>query len=114
MPNKVGGRKGVRNGFAERMPLQEFQMSLLASLPAGNGLKRVDVPADQLCKSGCSLLDTNQGCRVFERDLAVLGPAQGCGAMRKRSAFPVQDCPLAAQPDDGCVARCTVRLFCVL
>jgi hypothetical protein len=38
-------------------------------------------------------------------------PAQGCRAVRKCPAFPMQDRPLATQPDYGRVACGTVGLL---
>ena len=111
MPDQVGGREGVRNGFAERMPLQELQMGLLAALPARDRLKGVDVSADQLRKGIRALLDPRQGCRVFERHFAVLGPASGRRAMRKGSALLMQHRRATANANYSRVARRTVRLF---
>jgi hypothetical protein len=61
-PDQVGGRVGVRNGLAERMPLQEFQMRLLASLPARDRLEGVDVPADQFCERRGALPSSAPPC----------------------------------------------------
>lgn len=111
MPNKVGGREGERIGFAERMPLQEFQMSLFASLPARDRLERVDVPADQFCERRCAEPLASQLRWIFERDFAVLCPAQRRGAMREGSTLLMQHRRAAADANNRRVARRTVRLF---
>jgi hypothetical protein len=46
-----------------------------------------------------------------ERQQLTESPAQGCTAMRKSLAFPMQDRPLATQPDYGRVACGTVSLL---
>jgi hypothetical protein len=78
-------------GLAERMALQEFEMGLLAALPLGDCLERLDIPANQLGERGRSLLLSDQGGGIFKRNLAMPGPAQRCSSMRESLAFPVND-----------------------
>ena len=47
MIDERGGRQGECVALAERMALQQLQVSLLAPLPLRYGFKRVDVPADE-------------------------------------------------------------------
>jgi hypothetical protein len=114
MSDQVRGGEGMRNGLAERMPLQELQMGLLASLPARNRLEGIDVPADQFCEGRGDLPQPSQLRRVFERNLAMPGPTHGCRAVGKCPAFPMQDLPLATQPDYGRVACGSVALLACL
>lgn len=111
VPNEIGSREGVRNGLAERMSLQEFQVSLFAPLPTRDRLERLNVPADQFRKRRCAEPKTSQLRRIFERDFAVLGPAQRCGAVGKCPALPVQDGAFAAKPNYRRVTRGTVGLL---
>ncbi len=111
MPYQVGRGEGVRNVSAKRMPLQEFQMSLFASLPARNRLEGVDVPADQFGKGRGASPQPSELPRIFERNLAMPGPTHGCRAVGKCPAFPMQDLSLAAQADYCRVASGTVGLL---
>lgn len=111
MPNQVRGSKGVRNGLAERMPLQELHMGLFAALPARDSLEGVDIPADQFREGWGVETEAGQLGRIFERDFAVPGPAQGRRAVGKCPAFPMQDLSLAAQPDYRRVSRGAVGLL---
>ena len=89
-------RRTVKDGAPEGgpVPLQEFQMGLFASLPARNGFKGVDVPADQLCERRCAVPQASQRRWIFERDFAVPRPAQGCGAVGKCPASRCRIVPL--------------------
>ena len=86
-------------------------MSLFAPLPTRDRLERLDVPADQFRKGRSAELQASQLRGIFECDFAVFSPAQSCGAMGECPAFPMQDGPLATQPNDGRVARGTVSLL---
>ena len=90
--------------------LQEFQMGLLAALPARDRLECIDVPADQLGDGGRAVLYANQGCRVFKRDFAVFCPSLGRGAMIERFALLVQRRCSATKTDHSRIACDTIRL----
>jgi hypothetical protein len=111
MPNKVGGCEGECSALAERMLLQELQMGLFASLPARNGFKGVDVPADQLRERRCAVPQASQRRSIFECDFAMLCPAQRRRAMRKGPALLMQHGRAAAAANNRRIARRTVRLF---
>ena len=97
--------------LAERMALQEFEMGLLAALPFGDRLERLDIPTDQLGERGRSLLLTDKCGGIFECNLAMSGPAQRRSSMRESLAFPVNDRPTTANADDCRIARDAIGLF---
>jgi hypothetical protein len=111
VPNEIGGREGVRNGLAERVALQEFQVRLFASLSTRDSLKRLDVPTDQFRNRRRAELLSRQLVGVFERDFAMLCPAQRRRAMSEGPALLVEHCRAAAEANNRRVARRTVRLF---
>lgn len=110
VPNKLTGGQLDGIGLAERVALQEFQMGLLAALPARDRLECIDVPADQLGDGGRAVLYANQGCRVFKRDFAVFCPSLGRGAMIERFALLVQHRCSATKTDHSRIACDTIRL----
>ncbi len=89
---------------------RKFEVSLLAPLPARNSLESVDVPADQFCEGRRSVPLPSQRSRFFERDFAMLRPAQGCRAMREGSALLMQHRGAASKANNRRVARRTVCL----
>jgi len=75
------GRFGALGaGLAECMALREFEMGLLAALPLGDRLERLDIPMDQPGERGRSLPLSGKGGGIFERNLAML--AQLSAAVR--------------------------------
>ena len=75
MIDQRGGRQGECVALAERVALQELEVSLFASLPLRNGFKGVDVPADELGERGCTVLNARERGRIFQGNLAVLWPS---------------------------------------
>jgi hypothetical protein len=104
-------REGECIGLAERVALQELQMSLFAPLPLRDDFKRVDVPSDELGERGCTLLDARERGWIFQRHFAVFGPTESGGPVRERSAFTMQDRPAAPYADDRGIARDSVGLL---
>jgi hypothetical protein len=78
MMDQCRRRQGECVALAERMALQELQVSLFAPLPLRDLLEGFDVPADELGERGCALLDAGE---------------RGWGSMRERAALTVQDRP---------------------
>jgi hypothetical protein len=105
------GRQGECVALAERMALQQLQVSLLAPLPLRDGFKRVDVPADELGERGCTVLNTRERGRILQDNLAVFCPTECGGSMRERAALTVEDRPAAAYADDRRKARISVGLL---
>jgi hypothetical protein len=105
-------RRGEFEGIylTDLVVFEELEMALLASLPFGNRLEGLDVPADERGQRNGHVLHPPGHGLVFELHFAVLGPACGRGTLRKspvllldqRSAFP--------DANDRCVARGTVGL----
>jgi hypothetical protein len=61
------------------------------------------------------VLLSNKGSRIFERHLAVPGPAQRRSSMREGLAFPVNYRPTTAHADDRRMApRGDMTLLCPL
>jgi hypothetical protein len=73
---------GERVEFAERMGLQEFQVSLLTALPLRDALEVVDVPADECGERRCALLDANERRGVFQRYFPMFCLGQGRRTVR--------------------------------
>jgi hypothetical protein len=109
--NQLGGGEGECVGFAERMALQELQVSLLASLPLRDRLECVDIPAYELAERGCTLLDARERGWILKGDFAVFGPTDGGGAMRECSTFTMQNRRGAAYAYYRRISRRTVGLL---
>ena len=105
------GCQGECIALAERMALQELQVSLFAPLPFRDGFKRIDVPADELGERGCTVLNARERGRILQDNLAVFCPTECGGSMRERAALTVQDRPGAAYANDRRVARKSVGLL---
>src|SRR5271165_2463767 len=69
--------------LADSVSLEELEMTLLASLPFGNRLEGLDVPADERCQRDGVVLPAAWHSLVFELHFAVLGPACGSRTLRK-------------------------------
>jgi hypothetical protein len=104
-------RQGERVELAERMALQEFQMSLLTALPLRDALEVIDVPADEFGECRCALLDANERRGVFQRDFPMFCPGEGGRTVREGPVFLMDDRRALADPNHRRIARCAVRLF---
>src|SRR5580658_5570768 len=89
-------------------------MTLFTSLPSGDLLEGLDVPADEGGPGyGLVLLAARQSL-VFEPHFAVLGPTDGRGPMSERPGLLMNDRLSTAQPNDCCIAGGTVRMLASL
>jgi hypothetical protein len=78
-----GSREGKGIAFADLMPLEEFQVGLLGSLPLRDRLEGIDVPANHASQGLGAVLGLDQGRGVFELHLAMPGPCDRCSSMGK-------------------------------
>src|SRR6202043_1584519 len=95
MIDERGGRQGECVALAERMALQQLQVSLFAPLPLRDGFKRIDVPADELGERESTVLVARERGRILQDNLAVFSPTDSGGPMSERAALTVQDRPAA-------------------
>ena len=105
------GRESECIGLAERMALQELQVSLFAPLPLRDGFECVDVPADELGKRGCTVLDAGERGRILQDDLAVFRPGACRYAMRERPGFLMDHCLVTTESYDRGIASRAIRLL---
>jgi hypothetical protein len=97
-------------GLPYRMALEKLEMRLFAPLPLGEGLERLDVPADEFAQGNGGVLLSPERDRIFELHLAMPGPGQRGGAMREGLGFPGEDGSATTQPNDRGVADAAVCL----
>jgi hypothetical protein len=97
--------------FTDRVVLKEFQMTLLASLPSGDCLEGLDVPADERPQRDGLVLLAARHRLVFELYFPVLGPTRGRRRQRKRLAFLMDESLSLPDTNDRGVPRRTVRLL---
>ena len=82
--------------LVDSVALEELEMTLLASLPSGDRLEGLDVPADERCQRNGVVLPAAWHGLVFELHFAVLGPACGGRTLRKSPVLlPDQRSPFA-------------------
>ena len=106
--HRRGERQDIR--LADRVTLEELQMGLLASLPLGDRLERVNVPTDELRERDCTVLLSSQRRRILEVDFSVPCPGQSRGPMCEGPGFPMDDRLAHALAHDRGLAGRAVRL----
>src|SRR5437660_11007005 len=87
------------------MLFQKLQVGLLAPLPLGNLLERIDIPPDEFRESRRTVLGAYESSRVLKRHFAMLCPRLGGGAMSKGLCFLMDDRLSYANSDDSGVSR---------
>src|SRR5580698_4471353 len=100
--------------LTDRVAFEELEVALLASLPFGNRLEGLNVPADERCQRNGLVLPAAWHSLVFELHFAVLGPTGGRGPMSESPGLLMNDRLSTAQPNDRCIAGGTVRLLAYL
>lgn len=79
MIHEALGRELQDIDFPNRVPLQELQCGLLASLPLRDRLEAVDVPTNDGGEGGLPLVRNGECPRGLEFDLAPSSPVLGGG-----------------------------------
>ena len=85
------------------MLLQEFQLTLLRSLPFRQALERIDVPADQTRQGDVAVLGAQERCRVFKLDFTCPSLLFGGRTTGERLRLLMDEALAMMQADLGCV-----------
>jgi hypothetical protein len=103
--------EGYCADLAEPMAFKKLKVRLLASLPFGDRLERVDVPANELAQGLGSVLRLLDGGRVLEFNFSTARPLVRCAAMRKCLRLMVKQDTVSSNANDRAVTRRTVGLL---
>ena len=110
MIDQFGGGEGEGVELAERMALQELEVSLFAPLPLRDALEGLDVPANELGERWRTMIDASECVGMFKRHLAMLCPARCCSTQRESLVFAVDDGLAASNANNRGISRRSIGL----